>query len=118
MFDGAPRRADGTCWTCAKPRCFGRVGHTAGRLHWAATWTLHARPRSLPARLRLLWHDFVLHGLLNRGVERCQDCGRAYDFWHAENAVWRRVMGSEGGLLCQPCFDVRCVYTDAQDVIR
>jgi len=97
-------RDDGTCWTCAKPRCLGAFGHTLGRLRFAVRAARHARPTSVAGRLRLLWHDFMLHGLLNRGTERCQDCGGDYPLWFAEDAEWRRVLGAPSGLLCPTCF--------------
>lgn len=97
-------RDDGTCWTCAKPRCFGRLGHMAGRLRHAARCARHAKPVTFAARLRLLAHDFLLHGLLNRGAERCQDCGHDYPLWYADTVDWTRVLGCPGGLLCPSCF--------------
>lgn len=75
------------------------------RLKWAARSTWHGRPRTLPARLRLLYADFILHGLFGPGGERCQDCGRDYPLWHVEGDLWERVHGKYGGLLCPTCFD-------------
>jgi hypothetical protein len=62
--------------------------------------------------MRLLWHDFIVHGLLDRGSERCEDCGRPTDWetgepWHTTNEEWERVMGGPWGLLCRPCFASR-----------
>lgn len=96
------------CWTCGKCRCFGQVEHMVGRLRWAVRTARHAKPKTRAARLRLLWHDFVIHGLLHRGTERCQDCGRDYPAWHADDTDWQRAMGGPGGLLCASCFGVRC----------
>jgi hypothetical protein len=76
-----------------------------GRLRWAARTT--RRPRTLSGYLRLLWHDFILHGLFGPGGERCQDCGRSYPLWHAEGDLWDRVQGNRGGLLCPSCFSRR-----------
>jgi hypothetical protein len=55
--------------------------------------------------LRLAFHDFILHGLLNKGGERCQGCGRGYPLWHTEGELWEQVHGRYGGLLCPACFD-------------
>jgi hypothetical protein len=74
-----------------------------GRLGWAARTHRHAHPRSIAARMRLLWHDFVIHGLFE-GSERCQDCGRDYVLWEAPNDLYREVHGSPHGLLCPDCF--------------
>ena len=52
-----------------------------GRLRYAFGQASQGSPRSGLARLRLLWHDFIVHALLNRGGERCQDCGRDYPIW-------------------------------------
>jgi hypothetical protein len=79
------------------------------RTVWALRTAWHAEPKTFAARLRLLWHDFVIHGLLNRGHERCQDCGRPTKDWHTSNDRWRKVVGSPSGLLCEPCFKVRGV---------
>lgn len=82
-----------------------------GRLGWAARTARHAEPKTFGARLRLLRHDFILHGLLNRGGERCQDCGRPTSpggvTWRTTNEEWTRVMGGPTGLLCRPCFAAR-----------
>jgi hypothetical protein len=97
------------CPTCGKARrlsCgFGR--HLFGRFRWALRTARHAEPKTHGARLRLLWHDFVRHALLNRGGERCQDCGRPTGGWLTTNEHWLRVVGSSSGLLCRPCFDAR-----------
>lgn len=98
------RRDDGTCWTCAKPRCLSWFGHMLGRLGYACRMARHGKPKTLGARLRLLGSDFVIHGLLNRGGERCQDCGRRYPLWHADDMEWERVAGCAAGLLCPNCF--------------
>jgi hypothetical protein len=79
----------------------------SARLRWALRTARYAAPETLAARLRLLWHDFVIHALLNRGHERCQDCGRRTGGWHTSNEHWLRVVGSPSGLLCLPCFDAR-----------
>ena len=84
-----------------------RDGGTLGRLGYAFHCARHGKPKTLAARLRLLWHDVVLHGLLNRGHERCEDCGRPTGGWRTSNERWQRVMGGPWGLLCQPCFAVR-----------
>lgn len=65
------------------------------------------RPRTALGRLRLLWHDFVTHGLFGPGGEHCQDCGKGYVLWHAEGDLWGRIRGEEGGLSCPSCFDRR-----------
>lgn len=92
------------CPICGGPH---RQSHRIGRLRWAAETARHAEPKSFAARLRLLWHDFVIHGLFDRGGERCQDCGRDYDWWHADDKQWERVQGGPWGLLCRPCFNGR-----------
>ena len=70
-------------------------------------WALRMKRRRWPPSvwLRLVWHDFVTHGLLGPGGEVCQDCGRAYVLWHAEGDLWDRVHGTPCGLLCPACFD-------------
>jgi hypothetical protein len=55
--------------------------------------------------LRLLYHDFITHGLFGPGSERCQDCGHDYVLWYAEGDLWERVRNTTGGLLCPGCFD-------------
>ena len=80
------------------------TGERGDRFRWACRMARYNRPRSAVARLRLLWHDFVLHVLLNRGSERCQECGRDYPLWRADDAAWVAVMGSSAGLLCERCF--------------
>lgn len=78
------------------------------RLRWAIQTTCHAEPRFSGARRRLLWHDFIVHALLNRGHERCQDCGRRTGGWWLEDqARWDRVVGGPWGLLCRPCFTLK-----------
>lgn len=58
--------------------------------------------------LRLLWADFIRHGMLGSSGEMCQDCGRPMGIiWHAEDALWVEVVGSRAGLLCPRCFDRR-----------
>jgi hypothetical protein len=74
-----------------------------GRLSWA--WGIRRHPRSPVAWLRLVWHDFIAHGVLNRGGERCQECGRGYVLWRAPDALYEDVHGSCGGLLCPACFE-------------
>lgn len=74
-----------------------------GRLRWAAGMR---RRKSPSAYVRLFWHDFVIHAVLNRGGERCQRCGRGYVLWHAPTDLWLRVHGSPAGLLCPGCFDL------------
>jgi hypothetical protein len=69
------------------------------------------RPRSTLALLRMLWSDLVLHVLLNRGSETCEDCGSfTYALWSAPDELWRAVStgGSSSGLLCYECFSRRC----------
>ena len=43
----------------------------------------------------------------DRGGERCQNCGRAYEYvwWCSDQALWNEIIGGEGGLLCIDCFD-------------
>lgn len=96
-------RSPDYCDVCGGPH----YSHLLSRLGWAWRTARHAEPLSFDARLRLLWHDFVLHGLVNRGGERCQDCGRDYPAWWANDAEWIDVMGYPSGLLCQRCFDRR-----------
>lgn len=101
------KRNDGTCWTCAKPHCFGALGHTVGRVGYALRSIRLAEPRTTAARLRLAWHDLIVHALLHKGGERCEDCGRAYPLWFADDDDWRRTLGGPGGLLCPTCFIAR-----------
>lgn len=82
------------------------------RLGWAIR--MKRRPRSAAGMLRLLWHDFVTHGLFGPGGERCQDCGRDYPLWHADGDLWDRVHGGPGGLLCPHCFDRQAVKRTAR----
>lgn len=39
--------------------------------------------------------------------ERCGDCGRGYHLWMANDVLYRRVIGSGGGLWCPACFSRR-----------
>lgn len=84
------------------------MSDTVGRIGWAARSfgcaVRFGRPCSPVAHLRLLWHDFIIHALLNRGGERCQRCGNNYVLWHAPSELWDRVHGSPAGLLCPQCF--------------
>jgi hypothetical protein len=83
-----------------------RRSEILGRLRWACgPRRAHAKDRT--ARWRLLWHDFVVHGMFNRGGERCQDCGHDYPAWRASDEDWYRVVGGPGGLLCPACFGDR-----------
>lgn len=79
------------------------------RLRWA--WKMRKVPvRHKGARLRLLFHDFFLHGFLDIGGQRCQDCGRAYERWRVRDEFWDEVMHStegNGGTLCKECFFAR-----------
>jgi hypothetical protein len=57
--------------------------------------------------------------------EICGECGRPVDqVWLASDALWRDVMGHEGGLLCIPCFEkkagrfVRWIATVEEDAAR
>lgn len=70
--------------------------------------SIRRQPRSLAGLLRLWWHDFVVHPLFEGG-ERCQDCGRAYEIWRAQDALYCAVIGSRGGLFCPRCFARRAV---------
>lgn len=85
----------------------------AERVAWAAKMHVGMvrrgwpRPRTPFAWLRLLWQDFVVHGLFGPGGEVCQDCGRGYPLWHAEKDLWSRIVGGSGGMLCPSCFDRR-----------
>ena len=73
-----------------------------GRLKWALR--LRRKPVSLAGRLRMWWHDFVLHPLFG-GTEICQDCGRPYVSWRAPDDLYQEVHGSASGTLCPACFD-------------
>jgi hypothetical protein len=96
------------CPTCGgHRRCYGWLTHTLGRLRYAVKATVNGRPKTLMAKLRLIWHDFVIHGLLDRGTERCQDCGRDYALWHADDDEWAKIMDGPGGLLCAACYMAR-----------
>jgi hypothetical protein len=59
--------------------------------------------------LRLAFHDFISHAMLNRGGERCQDCGRDYVLWRAPTELYVElyveIIGSSTGLYCPVCFD-------------
>lgn len=74
-----------------------------GRWSWARS--MKRRPRTPIGWLRLAWHDFVVHGLLDCGGERCQDCGRDYVLWRAPDDLYEQVHGTAAGLLCPMCFD-------------
>jgi hypothetical protein len=76
-----------------------------GRLLWAIR--TRRQPRSSAGYLRLVWHDFVTHGLFDAGGERCQDCGRDYVLWSAPTALYAMVHGSTRGPLCPWCFDLQ-----------
>jgi hypothetical protein len=94
-----------------KPRSPGRaeggrgVSAVMGRLRWSLG--VKRRPKPLAGWVRLLWHDFVVHALLNRGGERCQDCGHDYGGWLVGDDLWLLAMPSLGGLLCPACFVLR-----------
>ena len=73
-----------------------------GRLGWAAGMRRRRKPA---VWARLAWHDFIVHGLRNRGGERCQECGRGYPLWRAPDNLYALVHGTTAGLLCPACFD-------------
>lgn len=79
-----------------------------GRLRWALRMR-QVPAKGLPARLRLLFNDVVLHGLFNRGQQRCEDCGRAYPLWRTTDDEWEAVMEGPAGILCESCFSSRRV---------
>lgn len=94
------------CETCGDRH----LNHTIGRLGYALRATRLADPKSFGARLRMLWQDFVVHGLFGPGGEVCWDCGRTYrkTIWWADNALYVEVTGwDRGGLLCPACFSDR-----------
>lgn len=77
------------------------------RLHgwrWVGWYLRHGR---LLAALR----QFVGAYVLGDDGERCQDCGRSYVLWHADDDLYDLVTGrsSNGapasGLFCPSCFD-------------
>jgi hypothetical protein len=80
------------------------LSEAGGRFRWAIKTARHAEPKSFAARLRLLWHDFVLHTLLNSGRQPCQDCGHDYPLWRASDEDWNLVQGGPWGILCERCF--------------
>lgn len=75
-----------------------------GRLRWAADPRLRRHAKTVAASMRLLWHDLIVHGVFDRGGERCQDCGRDYPRWAATDQDWNEVVGVPWGLLCPRCF--------------
>jgi hypothetical protein len=60
------------------------------------------RPLSFSARLRM-YRNSVAH-VLSEISERCQDCGRGYPAWHADDGLYREAHGSPYGTLCPACF--------------
>jgi hypothetical protein len=54
----------------------------------------------------MMWNDFVIHPLFG-GTEVCEDCGRGYVLWQADEELWRDVMVDGSGLLCPACFERR-----------
>jgi hypothetical protein len=38
----------------------------------------------------------------------CRDCGRDVHDYHAPDAIWARIWGGPGGVLCYDCFCERC----------
>ena len=60
------------------------------------------------AALRVAWLTYVR----GHSGEACQECGRRYFLWHADDALYREVTDSRtplddlaGGLFCPACFD-------------
>ncbi len=88
------------CDVCGGPH----KSHMFGRIQWACKTARRAKPGSFTARCRLLWHDFIVHGIFDKGTERCQACGKDYDWYNVPNEEWNVVMGGPGGLLCYSCF--------------
>lgn len=78
-----------------------------GRLRYAVRMTWNGEPKNIAARLRLLYRDFITHGLFGPDGERCQDCGRGYPLWRVSDDLYLEVIGNNGGLLCLGCFDER-----------
>lgn len=74
------------------------------RFQFAVRHARRTSARSAAAWLRLTWHDFIVHALLNRGGERCQECGRSYLLWMAPDELYVEVHGNSGGNLCPRCF--------------
>lgn len=86
-------------------KCGGKhKNHMFRRFTWSIKTAKNAKPKTFVSRIRLLWHDFILHTLLNKGTERCQDCGRDYAWYNVSNETWFKVMGGPSGLLCYYCF--------------
>lgn len=79
---------------------------------WAAQFV---REGKLLAAIRQAWSAYVVG---NDG-EACQECGRSYLWWHADDDLYGRVTGhwptpwsdgsgnaeAGGGLYCLACFD-------------
>ena len=71
-------------------------------------WYLR-RGRLLPAA-RQVWLAYVIGWI----SEVCQDCGRRYPLWRADDKLYSRVTGRvgrngerAGGLFCHDCFDTQ-----------
>jgi hypothetical protein len=56
----------------------------------------------LRPRFRAFYH-YVVRGHTG---ETCERCGRPVEVaWLADDALWLEVVGSEGGISCNRCFD-------------
>lgn len=79
----------------------GRAGYELRWLPWLVKRVLKREARWY-APARTLWHALVRM----YECEICNVCGHPVAaVWHAEDALWLKVMGSEGGQLCTSCFN-------------
>lgn len=62
-------------------------------------WAL--KSKTPMAWLRVMWLAYTL----GHDGESCQDCGRRYILWWADDDVYLKVHGTANGLLCPNCFD-------------
>jgi hypothetical protein len=94
------RRDDGTCWTCAKPRCLGWFGHEWARLrnsftvergYFAGNWSW----------LRATFDRHVLR----YNLEHCQRCGRRVGLSWWSVTGWEHVVRDGGCIRCIKCFN-------------
>lgn len=93
----ARQRDDGTCWECARPRCFGWLSHEWGRL--CNSWQSRRHYR------RWAWlRATVDRHLLRYNLEHCESCGRRVGLSWWSVTGWTHVVG-DGCIRCIRCFN-------------
>ncbi len=66
-------------------------------------------PLSIKRIFRRIKYVFLFRSLFWK-FESCQDCGHCFRLiWSVKDEIWKRVMGSDNGILCLDCFVERAL---------